>query len=319
MTYKRIIRTTLAIVLATAVAACLAAQEQATEPQAIQPQVTAAVQSSTIRSFRISTGDLLEISVFGVPELNRSSRVNSMGELSLPLVGPVIVANLTVEEAQTKISQAFVEQNYLRDPQVSVQIKEFATQGISVLGEVSKPGTYPLFGPVRLLDAISSAGGLTARAGRKVVISHRDVTQPATILTLGMTDPAMESNVELIPGDTIVVAKAGIVYVVGNVEKPGGFLMDNNEKLTVLQAIALAQGANKTAALDRAKLIRTTATGREEIAIPLSKILAAKSPDLPLSPDDIIFVPNSAGRNVAKRAMDAVIATLPGLAVYTAR
>lgn len=316
--YNRILIHSFAFVLASALPVCSVAQEQTADPQATQPQATVAPEIGTPRAIRISTGDLLEISVFGLPELNRSVRVNSMGEVSLPLVGAVGVNGLTAEEAQTKIGQAFVAQNYLRDPQVSVQVKEFATQGISVLGEVIKPGTYPLFGPVRLLDALSSAGGLTQRAGRKVMISHRDQALPPMTVVLALNDPTAGSNVELIPGDTVVVAKAGIVYVVGNVEKPGGFIMDNNESLTVLQAIALAQGANRTAALDKAKLIRTTVAGRQEISIPLSKILASKSPDLPLAPDDIIFVPSSASRNVAKRTLDAMVATLPGLAVYTA-
>lgn len=308
--------TVLLIAFALLLTVTAVSQEARVGPAAPQEVPVAAAHASNPKMVRISAGDLVEITVLGVPELSRTTRVNASGEISLPLVGALQIANLTTEQAQTKIAEQFEAQNYLRNPQVSIFVKEHSSQGISVLGEVARPGIYPLFGSVRLLDAISAAGGLTQRAGKRVVVTHRDPAVPAETV---MLDNASETpNFELSPGDTVQVYKAGVVYVVGNVEKPGGFIMDNNENLTVLQAIALAQGTSRTAALDKALLIRTTPAGRQEIPVPLKKILASKSPDVSLKADDIIFVPSSTSKNVARRTVDAVLATLPGVAVYTA-
>jgi polysaccharide export outer membrane protein len=122
--------------------------------------------------------------------------------------------------------------------------------------------------------------------------------------------------VDILPGDTIVVAKAGVVYVVGAVGKPGGFTMDRNEKLTVLQALALAEGSRPDAALNKSKLIRKTEAGSEEIPIPLGKILASAVPDQKLQPDDILFVPNSAAKGAARRSLEAIVQTATGVIIY---
>jgi polysaccharide export outer membrane protein len=113
-----------------------------------------------------------------------------------------------------------------------------------------------------------------------------------------------------------MVSHAGVVYVVGDVGKPGGFLIENNDRLTVLQAVALAQGTNKTAALNQAKLIRKTDTGRQEMPVPLKKILSNHAADETLADGDILFIPTSQAKNAAYRGMETALQMATGVVVY---
>jgi polysaccharide export outer membrane protein len=295
------------------------ASSEATPPNDQNAAADAAKQASnsSARALKIGGGDLLEIKVFGVPELTDAVRVSGRGDISLPLIGTVHVDNLTSEQSEKLIEQRLKDGGFLRDPHVSVFVKEYATQGISVMGEVARPGVYPLLGARRLFDALSSAGGTTSKAGKIVSITHRDNFGEPQLITLN-NDPAKSSvgNVEVLPGDTIVVSKAGIVYVVGEVIKPGGFVMENNESLTVLQALALAEGLSRTASANGAKIIRKTPEGLKDVQVPLKKILEGKTTDVAMQGEDVLFVPASAGKNAARRTLEAVVQTATGLAVY---
>jgi polysaccharide export outer membrane protein len=267
---------------------------------------------------RISGGDLLEVAVYGADDLKRDVRVNSTGDVTLPLIGVVHVGGLPAEDAEKMIGSAYLKGGYIKDPQVTVLIKEFATQGISVLGEVTKPGVYQALGSRRLFDMISAAQGMTPKAGHTITITHRsDPDHPVEVTLQQDLSRSLSSNLDVFPGDTIVVSKAGIVYVVGDVLKPGGFVLENNsEHLTVLQAIALAQGTNRTAALKDAKIIRKGPTGMSETPIDLTQIMKAKAQDEPLQNDDILFVPVSAAKSATKRGIEAILQTATGLAIY---
>ena len=265
----------------------------------------------------IGAGDLLKVGVLGAPESDQEVRVDADGNVALNFIGSVHVAGLTPEQAQAIITKKLVAGGFFTDPQVSVFAKEYATQGVSVLGEVQKPNVYPLLGSRRLFDVLSVAGGTTPKAGQVITITHRD--HPRELRTVLLSnDPAKsaEANVEVFPGDTIVVSKAGIVYVVGDVHKPSGVVMENGTQMTVLQAIAMAEGTNPTAALNAARLIRKTPTGPQEMPLELKKILAAKSPDIHLQAEDIIFVPNNAAKTAGKRGLEAIIQAATGLAIY---
>lgn len=265
----------------------------------------------------LASGDLLEVNLYGAPDFKSEVRIDSGGEVSLPMVSAVAVAGLSVSQAEQKIEGRLVEKRLFNDPHVTVFVKEYATQGISVLGEVQKPGIYPLLGSRRLYDAISAAGGTTPKAGTYALITHRDnPDQPVKApIANGPTD-SLANNMPIQPGDTIVVTKAGIVYVVGDVHMPGGFVMENDRNITVLQAIALAQGTNPNAALDSAKLIRKTPKGPQDIPLPLKKILASKSADIPLRNEDIVFVPNSAAKSASKRSAEMILQMATGIAVW---
>jgi polysaccharide biosynthesis/export protein len=272
--------------------------------------------ASPSSDLRIGVGDLIEVAVFGAPEFNKQVRVSSSGDVSLPLIGTVAIAGLTTAEAEKLVEKKLLDGGYFTDPHVSVFAKEYQTQGISVLGEVQKPGIYPMLGSHKLFDVISAAGGTTPKAGNQVTITHRDQSRPSQNVTLsGNSSDSTQNNPDVSPGDTVVVQKAGVVYVVGDVHMPGGFIMDKPE-LTVLQAVAMAQGVNPTASLDSAKLIRRTGTQPQEIPIPLKKILASKAPDVSLQPDDIVFVPNSAGKSAARRGLEAIVQAATGVAIY---
>ena len=174
-----------------------------------------------------------------------------------------------------------------------------------------------LIGAHRLFDAISFAGGVTSRAGRVVSITHREKPDQPQLVALS-NDPAKAAaaNVEIFPGDTIMVSKAGVVYVVGDVARPGGFVMDNNESLTVLQAIALAQGQNPSASLNNAKLIRKSPLGLQEIPVPLKKILESKADDIAMQGEDILFIPTSASKSAMRRSLEAAVQMATGVAIY---
>jgi polysaccharide export outer membrane protein len=298
----------------------------ATPPNAATPlstaQPAAAPPASPANSqapvdLQIGSGDLLEISVFGHPEFKQEQRVSGTGEITLPLIGSLKVDGLTIGQAQSTIRKKLVDGGYYKDPAVSVFAKEYATQGVSVLGEVNKPGVYPRLGQRRLLDVISAAGGLTQKAGRAVTITRRNNPTVAQTLELSKEpEKAMVNNVEVYPGDTVVVSQAGVVYVIGDVAKPSGFVMDNNESMTVLQAIALAGGTNNTASLERTRLIRKRPEGAQEISVALKRIMEAKAEDVPLQAGDVLFVPNSAGKSAARRGMEAILQAATGVAIY---
>jgi polysaccharide export outer membrane protein len=264
----------------------------------------------------IGQGDLLQISLYGVQEFNLRVRVDSNGEVSLPMIGTAKVTGATTAEAERIIEKQLKDKGFYTNPQVSIVQNELGDRSISVLGEVEKPGVYPVLSARKLFDMLSAAGGTTPKAGKDILITHR--TDPSNIQKMTFssdTDKQMEVNVDVFPGDTILVTKAPIVYVVGDVRLPGGFVVDKSNGLTILQALALAQGATNTAALNSSKLIRKTADGPQETPVYLKRILAGKAKDLQLQADDILFVPHSAGK-AAMQGASLALASVAGAAVY---
>jgi polysaccharide export outer membrane protein len=267
----------------------------------------------------IGPGDLIEVSVYGAPDYIKDVRVGATGEITLPLAGTVKVGGLAPAQAEALIAKRLGDGNFFNDPRVSVLEKEFSSQGISILGEVQKPGVYQMHGPRKLYDALSTAGGTTPRAGNTVTLLHRSDSQMSEVVTLSYDGKlSSQSNIYVYPGDTVVVSKAGVVYVVGDVRLPGGFVMEN-ARMTILQAYAMAQGAGPNAALDRAQLIHKAEAERppQETQISLKNILAAKSPDINLQPDDILYVPTSTAKKVATRTLEAIVQTASGIAIYS--
>lgn len=289
-----------------------AAQDNAPSKTGAVPQLETRPSPSDLL---IGRGDLLQVTVYGT-DFDKQVRVTDEGEITLPLIGKVKIGGLSIGDAEQVVAKKLASAGYFNDPQVSIFEREYATQGISVLGEVQKPGIYPLPGARNLFDAISAAGGTTDKAGNQVTITHRNHPEVPEIVPLSYAaNSSAHSNVQLSPGDTVLVSKAGMVYVVGDVHKPSGIVMQNS-RLTALQAIAMAEGTNPTAALNRSKLIRKTDDGRKEIPLPLKKILSAKEPDCNLEADDIIFVPSSAAKSATRRGLEAIIEAATGAAIY---
>ncbi len=260
----------------------------------------------------IGPGDEVEITVYGAPDLSGHTRVSADGNISMPLIGYVRVAGLSSSEAQAAIETQLQQNNVVNDPQVSVYVKEYNSSGISVAGEVAKPGFYSVLGPHRLFDVLQAAGGPTDKAASKVVISHRD-QKDATTLSISK-DPAemAASNVDLQPGDTVVVPRAGIVYVLGEVTRPGGYVLNSTGGITVLQIVAVAGGPTHVASAGKTRLLRRTENGFQEQQLDVKKLLRGKAHDVSVRDQDILFIPSSA----IKEAMNA--SALVGVAASAA-
>lgn len=301
-----------ALIIVFALAASAIAQDFG-QPHQQSPSAPSTFQSGGV--VPIGPGDLLEVTVFDTPELSGKVRVSNTGDVTLPLVGAMHVSGLKTDEMQSLLAKKLMDGQFVKEPQVSVFMAEYATAGVSVVGEVKKPGIYPTLGNHRLLDYISLAEGLTPMASTQVTITKRGSGAPVTITMPSLQSPSADQNPEILPGDTIFVAKAGIVYVVGEVSKPGGFALDHDEHLTVLQAVALAQGVNFTADKKHARIVRKSPTGPQEIPLDLAKVLSAHAQDLVLQNEDILFVPGSKSRNAFKN-MGGIMASAAAAAIY---
>ncbi len=243
------------------------------------------------------------------------TRISGSGDVYLPLINYVHVAGLTTDEAQALIEKRLEDGGFVRGPHVSIFVNESASQAITVLGEVARPGPYPAIGDRRLFDIISAAGGLTDKAGHNVTIEHRgDPDQRVELQISSNLADDTKDNVEIYPGDMIIVSRAGIIYVVGDVNHPSGFLIED-QTLSVLKALALAGGSTRTSALGKTRILRQTPTGVQEIPVDLKKVLYAKAPDLPLVKGDILFIPGSASKAAAYRTADAAMSLSTALAV----
>jgi polysaccharide export outer membrane protein len=253
--------------------------------------------------------------LFGAQDFHQETRVSTTGDMVLPLIGSLHVAGLTPEATASAVRNKLIEGNIYKDPQVSVLVKDYATSGMYVLGEVQRPGFYPIVRANTLQQAIALAGGTTQKAGRWVTISNPNRSPQEIEANLSHDATGDAKDPMMMAGDTVTVSKAGIVYVVGDVHLPSGIIMDN-ENLTVLQAIALAQGTNADASLDKSLLIRRTPQGPQQMPLPLKKMLAAKSPDVKVQADDIVFVPKSGFNAFSKRGLEAVVQAATGMAMY---
>ncbi len=259
-------------------------------------------------SIRLGSGDLIEVNVYNVPELTTKTRITDTGEIDLPLINNVHVEGLTINEAEKVLEQRLDQGGFVRNPHVQLFVTEYLSDGTSVLGEVSRPGVYPVLGEQRLFNVLSAAGGLSERAGKSITISHKSQPdQPITVSISRNLEDHPDSNVSVYPGDTIMVRRADVVYVVGDVARPSGFLMDNGGRLSVLQAVALAGGTGPTAKLTGVRIIRKGPEGVTEIPVSLKKLLQAKSNDVPLQADDILFVPTSARKILSGRTAEAAL------------
>ena len=245
----------------------------------------------------LGPGDELEITVYGAPDLSGRTRISEMGNITMPLIGYVRVAGLSTSEAEAAIEAQLRQNKIVNDPQVSIYAKDFTSSGISVAGEVAKPGFYSALGPHRLLDVLQLAGGPTDRASNSVTISHRGESE-ATTLTLSKNPAEMAaSNVELRPGDTVVVPKAGVVYVLGEVTRPGGYVLNASGGVTIVQVVAAAGGPTHLAAYGKTTILHRTPTGFQEQKLDLKKLLHGKQADIPLNTEDIVYVPTSGLKN----------------------
>ena len=287
----------------------LKAQPEAHSKDAAQP-------AELVVALPIATGDELDVSVYNLPEMTSHQRVNEDGDIHLPYVQYVHVAGLTNHQAEDQIAARLSNGGFMRKPEVTVFVKEYGTAGVAVLGEVAHPGIYPAMGARHLWDLNLAAGGVTERAGRQVTIRHHDAAQPpATVTISNQPDEALQSNVEIVPGDTVVVARAGVVYVLGEVNQSAAYLMDTGDTITVLQALAKAHGPTNNAALGKARLLRKTPAGLQELPVNLKEVLSAKTGDVNMRSEDILFIPGSKGKYAAQSTFNTILSIATGVAI----
>jgi polysaccharide export outer membrane protein len=275
-----------------------------------------AAQTPAAESLAIGPGDLLHVQFYDTPELDQHPRVNDSGAAPLLFLGPVVLMGKTPVEAASLIESLMVSRHFMSHPQVVVSIDQYATQEVTISGEVGRPGSLMLTTPRPVLDVLAQAGGLTSLADRNITIQHRGAAQTSFFVS---NDPARQlgGNLLIYPGDAIVVARVGIVYVLGDVGRPGGYpLSSNNERVTLLQALSNAGSTNKTAVISGVRLMRKRGDGYVQVPLHLGRIEAGKEPDRVLLADDVVIVPFSYtkyfilnGAGIAASVGSAVIVT----------
>ncbi|MCD6193962.1 MAG: polysaccharide biosynthesis/export family protein [Candidatus Aminicenantes bacterium] len=249
--------------------------------------------------YRIGPKDLLEISVFGLDELNTTVRVSEEGKITLPLLGEVEVQGLTKTQVEKKLAE-LLERKYLQNPQVTVFIKEYQSKRVSVLGAVRNPGPYELLGRQTLLQIISEAGGMTEDAGETIIIIRQLADGSSTTLRIPVEDLVVKGdaslNIVLRPGDivNIPIDKIVHVYVFGQVRNPGALAVKRSHIPTLLQAIAQAGGFAERANKGRVLIKRKGKDGREiQIKVNVKDIIKGKKKDIQLQENDVVFVPET--------------------------
>jgi polysaccharide export outer membrane protein len=283
-------------------------------------QQPGAAAPNPVPPLRIGSGDLIEVSMFENPDLSARYRVDEMGDITVPLIGRVPVAGLTADEAARTIEQLYVDGQILlpANSHATVFIAEYATQGITINGEIKAPGVYPALGVHKLNDLIAAAGGITQLAASHVVITHKD--DPGNPTTVEYNPSALKPiipDLQIFPGDSILIPRAGVVYVAGDVNRPGAYVLDGRRSLTVEEAMTLAGGGAKASALKRVQLVRTMDDGRKEaITIPVNLIFKGRAPDVALIDGDILYVPTSNVKLVTEQAINSALGIGTSVLVY---
>jgi len=293
-------------------------------------QAVSVAADATSGEYQIGPDDVLTVNVADAPEFGGRFRVSDSGVIEIPGLGAAIHAEgqTPIELAHT-IRDALLEAKQLRDPRVTVFVDEYHGRTITVLGAVSKPGVYSLAKHTNVLEALSMAGGALPNSGNTVTIVRGRASAEATNTTVGSVQTMdlarllkgedSTDGLEVRNGDVINVAAAQIVYVVGAVMKPGGFAMvDPASGVSVVQALALAEGFRPIAATHRGLIIRqsTSDHARQEIPVDVAQMMVGKTSDVVLAPNDILYIPESGAKKTLKVMGDVAMATVNGIAIY---
>jgi polysaccharide export outer membrane protein len=295
---------------------------------------TAGHLEATPISYILGPDDVITLFVHNLDEVSgRPMRIDRLGDINVTLAGEIHAAGLTAHQLEAEIESRL--QTQLNDPRVIVSVTEFRSQPVSILGAVNNPGVHQLEGRKTLFEMLSLAGGLRPDSGNTVKITRDlkwgrlplpnaqdDSTGQYTVASVSVksimngTHPA--ENILAKPDDTITVPKADLIYVIGSVHKPGGYVLGQDETLSTLQVLSLAEGLDKTAASTKARVMRIVpgSPTRAEIPVDLKKLMEGKTPDFQLKSNDILFVPNSAAKAALARSAEAAIAIGTSIAIY---
>ncbi len=274
----------------------------------------------------LGPGDQIQVKALHAPELGeRPVRVDSEGFIMLTGLGRIRAGTRTTEQLANDVRERLSK--VIRDPEVSIDIVELHSQPVSVLGAVKTPGVYQIVGKKRLTEVLALAGGLDPEAGGRIQITRSlgdgepGQAEKFTVVEIRVDElmgGRWEKNLVMHSEDVITVPRAKLVYVIGQVRKSGGFVLRERQDMSVLQALSLAEGLLPTAGAANAKILRQDEPlgPRKEISVNIKSVLAGKSPDQPLLPDDVLFIPNSVAKAVALRSLEAVIQMGTGLVVW---
>jgi polysaccharide export outer membrane protein len=287
----------------------------------------------------LGVGDQLTVQVQDLDEIrgDHPIRVDSQGNINLPILGRVHVAGLSVEGTETELRKRLI--TVLKDPEVTVTVAEFRSHPVSILGSVRTPGVVQLTGTKTLSEVLSMAGGANPDAGNAIVITRRKAAGPLPLPDAQLDAAGQyyighvnlksliearnpEDNIAIESGDTISVPKGELVYALGAVPRAGGYVIDQGESLTVLQVISLAGGLDRFADKKKIEILRPKAgsSEREEIVVDVQAMLKAKTKDVPLHANDILFVPISGKKSATVRGIETVLgmgtSIGTGLAIY---
>jgi polysaccharide export outer membrane protein len=298
----------------------------------------------------LGPGDQISVRAVDFEEINdRPVPIDTSGYVHLPMIGAIHAAGMSVVDLQAELAGRLKE--YLKHPDVSVTVTTFKSQPVSVVGAVKMPGVYQVEGRKTVMEMLSLAGGpLETAAGTTLMISRRletgriplknardDETGQFSVATLNLKSlldarsPA--DNIQVQAHDVITVPRAGVVYVIGQVMKAGGFTLSEYENMTVLKALALAGGLDRTAKPSKAALLRQRpetanraeisvnlqrpeTADRAEIPVNIKSILDGKAEDVSMRPEDILFIPNSAAKKAAIRAAEAALQIGTGVVIF---
>ncbi len=281
----------------------------------------------TPRVHMLGVDDQVVIQAADAPDLSgKTVRIGSDGMISLPMVGRIQAGGMTVEQLETELVRRL--KVYIKEPQVSVNLAETHSLPVSVIGSVTTPGVHQIQGKKTLVEVLSQAGGLRADAGYSVKITRKkesgpiplasakeDATGQFSVAEVRLRD-IMEAknpaeNILVMPNDVISVPRAEMIYVIGEVVKPGSIVLGDQQNMSVLQALSLASGLGKVPKSKEARLLRLApgTGGRTEISVNLKDMLTAKSKDMPMQAEDILFVPNSVARTMTMKAVEMMIST----------
>jgi polysaccharide biosynthesis/export protein len=282
---------------------CSAAQHQAAQEQN--------------DSLLIGPGDMIAIQVLEAPEVGQHVRVTDEGKVQLILGGHVKVAGLTPSQAAAVVDQALKDGNFVLNPHATVTIEQYATQNVTIMGQVNHPGSYPIGTPRSVLDVLALAGGATDLADRNITIERHKGGERVQYFLSNQSKDALDSNAQVYPGDIVLVPKIDVVYVMGDVPRPGGYPMaTNNGTMSVLQAVALAGSPAPSAKSNQTRLIRKQTDGSYvEMPISLHKMQRGERADVLLRPDDIIYVPFSYLKNIGS-SLGGIVSAAGSAAIY---
>jgi polysaccharide export outer membrane protein len=267
----------------------------------------------------LKPGFVLRMDVYREPDMSVNVMVDSNGSVSLPLVGKVHVEGYQLSEAEGVIAKAFSDGQILKNPQITLNIQAYAPLYITVDGEVGAPGRLQVFSNKTLQQVLAMAGGETLTAGASIDVQHKSESGEVTThrVTYARGDSIDHLGNQIVtPGDIVTVQKAGIVYVLGAVNRPGGYLLTNGGRLNVTEAISLATGTNMIASLDKVLVLRKTSDHVERLEVPLKAMETGKQAQFELQDQDIVYVPVNKMMELLVNTQE-VLATTSAALIYT--